>query len=70
MMSRHFALSSDFTGAIAKRLPHAINQLSVSGSLFHQFVTEIYIYTYTVPGQKYSTTTETAIQIVLKWVYS
>ena len=25
---------------------------------------------HTVPGQKYSITTETAIQIVLKWVYS
>ena len=28
MMSRHFALSSEFSGAIAKRLPHAKNQLS------------------------------------------
>ena len=32
MMSRHFALSSELTGAIAKRLPHAINQLSARGA--------------------------------------
>ena len=44
-MSRHFALSSELTGAIAKKLPHAKNQLSVPGSFFNQFVTEIYIYT-------------------------
>ena len=43
MMSRHFALSSELTGAIAKRLPHAKNQLSVPGSFFNQFVTYIYI---------------------------
>ena len=42
-MSRHFALSSKVTGAIAKRLPHAKNQLSVHGSFFNQFVTDIYI---------------------------
>ena len=46
MMSRHFALSSELTGGIAKILPHAKNQLSSSGSFFNQFVTEIYIYTY------------------------
>ena len=45
MMSRHFRLNSEFTGAIAKRLPHAKNQLSVPGSFFNQFVTEIYILT-------------------------
>ena len=45
MMSRHFALSSELTGAIAERLPHAKNQLSVPGSFFNQFVTDIYIYT-------------------------
>ena len=45
MMSRHFALSSELSGAIAKRLPHAKNQLSVTCSFFNQFVTEIYIYT-------------------------
>ena len=28
MMSRHFAVSSELTGAIAKRLPHAKNQPS------------------------------------------
>ena len=41
MMSRHFTLSSELTGAIAKRLPHAKNQLSVSSSFFNQFVTDI-----------------------------
>ena len=46
MMNRHFALSSELTGAIAKRLPHAKNQLSAPGSFFNQFVTEIYIYIY------------------------
>ena len=44
MISRHFALSSELTGAIAKRLPHAKNQLSAPGSFFNQFVTDIYIY--------------------------
>ena len=46
MMSRHFALSSELTGAIAKILPHAKNQLSTPGSLFNQFVKDIYIYIY------------------------
>ena len=54
MMSRHFALSSELTGPIAKRLPHAKNQLSAPGSFFNQFVTYIltiktrlmYIYLY------------------------
>ena len=41
MMSRHFRLSSELTGAIAKRLPHAKNQLSAPGSFFNQFVTDI-----------------------------
>ena len=45
MMSRYFRLKSELTGAIAKRLPHAKNQLSVPGSFFNQFVTDIYIYT-------------------------
>ena len=45
MMSRHFRLSSELSGAITKRLPHAKNQLSVAGSFFNQFVTYIYIYT-------------------------
>ena len=44
MMSRHFALNSELTGAIAKRLPHAKNQPSAPGSFFNQFVTYIYIY--------------------------
>ena len=46
MMSRHFALSSELSGAIVKRLPHAKNQLSAPSSFFNQFVTEIYIYVY------------------------
>ena len=45
MKSRHFRLSSELTGAIAKRLPHAKNQPSAPGSFFNQFVTDIYIYT-------------------------
>ena len=44
-MSRHFGLSSELSGALAKRLPHANNQLSVPGSFFNQFVADIYIYT-------------------------
>ena len=44
MMSRHFSLSLELTGAIAKKLPHAKNQLSPPGSFFNQFVTDIYIY--------------------------
>ena len=39
-MSQHFRLRSELSGAIAKRLPHAKNQLSVLGSFFNQFVTE------------------------------
>ena len=46
MMSRHFRLSSELTGAIAKKLPHAKNQLSVTGNFFNKFVTEMYIYIY------------------------
>ena len=46
MMSRHFALNSELTGAIAKRLPHAKNQPSAPVSFFNQFVTDIYIYIY------------------------
>ena len=44
-MSRHFRLRSELSKAIAQRLPHAQNQLSVPGSFFNQFVTEIYILT-------------------------
>ena len=47
MMSRNFRLSSEFTGAIAKILPHAKNQLSAPGSFFNQFVTYL-IYMYTI----------------------
>ena len=43
MMSPHFALSSELTGAIAKILTHAKNQLSSPGSFINQFVTDIYI---------------------------
>ena len=42
MISRHFALNSELTGAIAKKLPHAKNQPSAPGSFFNQFVTYIY----------------------------
>ena len=45
MMSRYFRLSSELSRAIAKRLPHAKNQLSPPGSFFNQFVTEISILT-------------------------
>ena len=48
MMSRHFRLSSELTGAIAKILPHAKNQPSAPGSFFNQFVTDIYIYNHRV----------------------
>ena len=47
MMSRHFRLSSELAGAIAKILPHAKNQLSAPDSFFNQFVTDIFIYTHT-----------------------
>ena len=43
MMCRHFRLSSELTGAIAKTLPHAKNQFSAPGSFFNQFVAYIYI---------------------------
>ena len=46
MMGRHFALSSELSGAIAKRLPHAKDQLSAPGSFFNKFVKDIYIYIY------------------------
>ena len=39
-----FSSEVRITGAIAKRLPHAKNQLSATGSFFNQFVTERYIY--------------------------
>ena len=34
-------MSSELSGAIAKGLPHAKNQLSVPGSFFNQFVTRV-----------------------------
>ena len=47
MMSRHFRLSSELSRVIAKRLSHAKNQLSVLGSFYNQFVTDVDIYTHT-----------------------
>ena len=41
MMGGHFGPRLELSGAIAKRLPHAKNQLSVPGSCFNQFVTDI-----------------------------
>ena len=41
MMCHHFRLSSELTGAIAKRLPHAKNHLSVPSSFFNQLITDI-----------------------------
>ena len=41
MMGRHFRLRSEFSGAIARRLPHAKNQLSAPCSFSNQFVTDI-----------------------------
>ena len=46
MMSQHFDLSSELTGSIAKRLPHAKNQPSAPCSFFNQFVTDRYRYRY------------------------
>ena len=48
MMSRHFRLSSGLPGAIAKKLPHAKNQISGPDSFLNQFVTYVYIYIYTI----------------------
>ena len=39
MMSCYFRLRSELSGAIAKILQHAKNQLYVHGSFFNQFVT-------------------------------
>ena len=65
MMCRHFALSSELSGAIAKRLRHAKNQLSAAYSFFNQFVTEIY----TLTRQKYLYTILFPIPIVLNWIF-
>ena len=46
-MSSHFRLRSELSGIIAKRLPHAKNQLSVPCSFFNQFIKDIYIYLHT-----------------------
>ena len=40
MMDRCFGLRSELSGAIAKRLLHAKNQLSVHGSFFNQLKLE------------------------------
>ena len=45
MMSRHFALSSELTGAIAKKLPHA--KISFRG-LTVSSINSLQIYIYTV----------------------
>ena len=42
MISRHFGLSSELSGAITK---HTKNQLSGPDSFFNQFGTDIFIYT-------------------------
>ena len=45
MMYRHFRLSSELTGAIAKILPHAKNQLSAPAvSSINSLLIYIYIY--------------------------
>ena len=46
LMIQHFGLNLELTVAIAKRLPHAKNQLSGHDSFINQFVAEIYIYPY------------------------
>ena len=56
MISRNFRLSSEPSGAIAKRLPHAKNLLPVPSSFFNQFVTDIdivYIYILYINTQCY-----------------
>ena len=65
MMSRHFALSSKLTGAIAKRLPHAKNQLSTPGSFFNQFVTDIDIYICVLARREIRESGPTAFQIII-----
>ena len=47
MMSRHFRLSSELTGAMAKKLSHAKNQLSAAWQ-FLQSIRYRYIYIYYV----------------------
>ena len=43
-MNGNFRLRSELSGTIAKRLKHDKNQLSVPGSLFNRYVTDIYKY--------------------------
>ena len=66
MMSRHFALNSELTGAIAKRLPHAKNQPSAPGSFFNQFVTDIYIYIQSSSFNSKDVVYSTSISLLLK----
>ena len=54
MMSRYFRLCSELSGTIAKRLPHAKNQLSAPGSFFNQFVTDIYTASVTIAYKRAS----------------
>ena len=61
MMSRHFALSSELTGAIAKRLPHAKNQPSTPGSfLINSLQIYIYIYTHIYTNNN---------RVLIVWIY-
>ena len=50
MMSGHFRLSSELSGAIAKN-SHAKNHPSGPGSFFKQFVTDIYICIHTLTNK-------------------
>ena len=43
MKSKHFRLRSALSGAIAKRLAHAKKSVSLLGSFFNQFITDIYV---------------------------
>ena len=67
MMSRHFGLSSELSGAIAKR-PHMpkISFLCLEVSS----IKSLQIYIYTLPGQKYLHTSLSYVHLILKWVYS
>ena len=48
MMSQHFRLKSEPSGAITKGPTHTKNQFSVPCSFFNQFVTDIYMYKQTL----------------------
>ena len=42
MMSQHFRLRAELSGAKVKKLPHAKNHLLVPGSFFNQLFTVMY----------------------------